>query len=321
VIGMSTHLSTRLSPSLLVLIATIAIVALPGLVLPSAYFYRIGALVFISALAVVGLNLLMGYAGQVSLGHAGPFAIGAYGTAILPAQFGVDPLLGALVGVAAAGALAFAIGRPILRLKGHYLAVATLGLGMLITMVLNAEVWMTGGPDGMPVTRATAFGVRLRSPEIWYWITGTLLVAGVAAALNLLNSPTGRALRALHDSETAAEVLGIEASRYKLLVFVVSSIYAAVAGASLALLNGHITPDVGSFLRSVEFVTMAVIGGLGSILGSIVGAALLVILPQLLTVFHEYETLVLGVMIILFMIFMRSGIVPGLAGRMGWRSA
>ena len=311
----------RLSPSVLILIAAILIVVLPGLVLPSPYYYRIGALVFISALAVVGLNLLMGYAGQVSLGHAGPFAIGAYGAAILPARFGWDPLVGALAGIVAAAVLAFVTGRPILRLKGHYLAVATLGLGMLITMILNAEVWITGGPDGMPVARAVVFGTRLRSPEVWYWITGVLLIGGIAAALNLLDSPTGRALRALHDSEIAAEVLGIDAARYKLIVFVVSSIYAAVAGASLALLNGHITPDVGSFLHSIEFVTMAVIGGLGSILGSIIGAALLVILPQLLTVFHEYETLVLGIMIVLFMIFLREGIVPGLAARLGSRSA
>jgi branched-chain amino acid transport system permease protein len=140
-------------------------------------------------------------------------------------------------------------------------------------------------------------------------------------ALNLLDSPTGRALRALHDSETAAEVLGIETARYKLLVFVVSSIYAAVAGAALALLNGHVTPEIGSFLHSVEFVTMAVIGGLGSILGSIVGAAVLVILPQLLTVFHDYETLLLGLMIVLFMIFLREGIMPGLAARFGWGTA
>lgn len=314
-------MSARLSRSNLILVATILIVVLPGLVLPSAYYYRVGALVFISALAVVGLNLLMGYAGQVSLGHAGPFAIGAYGTAVLPAQFGWDPLIGAAMGIVAAGLIAYAAGRPILRLKGHYLAVATLGLGMLITMVLNAEVWITGGPDGMQVARAVVFGTRLRSPQAWYWIAGILLIVGVAGALNLLDSPTGRALRALHDSEVAAEVLGIDAAGYKVVVFVVSSIYAAVAGAALALLNGHVTPDVGSFLRSIEFVTMAVIGGLGSILGSIVGAAVLVILPQMLTVFHEYETLVLGVMIVLFMIFMREGIVPGLASRLGARRA
>jgi branched-chain amino acid transport system permease protein len=307
----------RLTSSRVILLITIALVVLPGLVLPSPYYFRVGALVFISALAVIGLNLLMGYAGQVSLGHAGSFGIGAYCTAILPAHYGWDPLLAAATGIALAATLAFVVGRPILRLKGHYLAVATLGLGILIAMVLNAEVAFTGGPDGMAVKRAAIFGMRLRTPETWYWISGGVLVAGVAFAFNLLDSPTGRALRALHDSEVAAAVLGIDAAYYKLVAFVTSSIYAAVAGAMLALFNGHITPDVASFLRSIEFVTMAVIGGLGSILGSILGAAVLVILPQVLTVFHEYETLVLGVMIILFMMFLRSGIVPSIAARFG----
>jgi branched-chain amino acid transport system permease protein len=308
-------MALKLSPAILITLATIAIVVLPGLVLPSAYFFRVGALVFVSALAVIGLNLLMGYAGQVSLGHAGFFAIGAYGPAVLPAQLGLDPLVAALAGTVLAAALAFIIGKPILRLKGHYLAVATLGIGMLITLVLTAEVWLTGGPDGMAVARASVLGVRLRSPETWYWICGGLLIVGVVAALNLLDSPTGRALRALHDSEVAAEGLGVDIAGYKLLAFVAAAVYAAVAGAASALLNGHVTPEIGSFLHSVEFVTMAVIGGLGSILGSIIGAAVLVILPQALTVFHEYETLVLGVMIILFMLFLREGIVPSLARR------
>jgi branched-chain amino acid transport system permease protein len=300
---------------MLIVLATIAIVVLPGLMLPSAYYFRVGALVFISALAVIGLNLLMGYAGQVSLGHAGFFAVGAYGPTILPARLGLDPLLAAGAGVAAAAALAFVIGKPILKLKGHYLAVATLGIGMLITLVLTAEVWLTGGPDGMAVARASVLGVKLKTPETWYWISGALLILGVIAALNLLDSPTGRALRALHDSEVAAEGLGVDIAGYKLLAFVAAAVYAAVAGAASALFNGHVTPEIGSFLHSVEFVTMAVIGGLGSILGSIIGAAVLVIFPQALTVFHEYETLLLGAMIILFMLFLREGIVPSLARR------
>ena len=164
-------MALKLSPAtLIILIATVLIVVLPGLVLPSAYYYRVGALVFISALAVIGLNLLMGYAGQVSLGHAGFFAIGAYGTAILPAQLGWTRCSPPSPASSLAAALAFVIGQPILRLKGHYLAVATLGIGMLITMVLNAEVWLTGGPDGMAVARASVFGLRLRAPETWYWI-------------------------------------------------------------------------------------------------------------------------------------------------------
>jgi branched-chain amino acid transport system permease protein len=310
-----------LSPRYQILLIMLALVIIPGLVMPSTFYYRIGALVFISAIAVVGLNLLMGYAGQVSLGHAGFFAIGGYACAILPTRYGMDPLLAALVGIAFSGVLAFIVGRPILKLRGHYLAVATLGLGLLVGMVLTNEVWLTGGPDGMQVPRATAFGVRLRAADVWYWISGGLLTICVFLAANLIDSPTGRALRALRDSLVAAEVMGIRAARYKLIVFVLSAVYAALAGAILALFNGLVTPDNAGFLHSVELVTMVVIGGMGSLIGSVVGAAVLVILPQVLTVFHEYETLLLGVMIILFMLFLRQGIAPGIARLIQRRSA
>ncbi len=120
-------------------------------------------------------------------------------------------------------------------------------------------------------------------------------------------------MRAIHDSEVAARVLGIDVARYKLIAFVLSAIYAAIAGAYLALFDGLVTPATAGFLRSIEFVTMAVLGGLGSILGSIVGAALLTVLPQVLTVFHDYEHIALGLIMIVFMIFLRAGIVPGLA--------
>src|SRR5206468_2917683 len=122
------------------------------------YYFRIGALVFIFALAVVGLNLLMGFAGQVSLGHAGFLGIGAYAVAILPVHFGVPPAASVLLGAALSGLIAFAVGRPILRLKGHYLAIATLGFGLLVAIVLTNEAAWTGGPDGMSVPSLTLFG-------------------------------------------------------------------------------------------------------------------------------------------------------------------
>ncbi|MGL4813080.1 MAG: branched-chain amino acid ABC transporter permease [Beijerinckiaceae bacterium] len=288
------------------------LIAVIGFFLPSGYYYRVGALVFISALAVTGLNLLLGYAGQVSLGHAGFVGIGAYAVAILP-QYGQVPTLAAmLLGAIASGLLAFLIGKPILRLRGHFLAVATLGFGILIAMILTNEVAWTGGPDGMAVKRLELFGTRIRSPEMWYWISGATLLIGIALAQNLLDSPTGRALRALHDSEIAARVAGIDVGRAKVIAFTVSAIYASVAGSLLALLNGHITPDSAGFLHSVELVTMVVLGGMGSLLGSLVGAAVLVILPQGLTLFHEYEHLLLGIFIIVIMIFLRDGIVPTL---------
>jgi branched-chain amino acid transport system permease protein len=293
-----------------------ALVAVLPLVLPSTFYMRIAALVWIFALSVIGLNLLMGYAGQVSLGHAGFFGIGAYAVAIGPTHLGVPSWAAFIVGVALAALLAFLVGRPILRLKGHYLAVATLGLGILIAMVMTNEAKWTGGPDGMSVPRLELFGWRVRGPVTWYWISGVTLVIGAWIAANLIASPTGRAFRAIHDSETAARVLGVDVARYKLVAFVLSAAYAAVAGAYLALFDGLVTPDSAGFLRSIEFVTMAVLGGLGSIFGSVVGAMILVVLPQVLTVFHDYEHVALGTIMIVVMIFLRAGIVPSLLSLM-----
>ena len=280
---------------------------------PSAYYYRIGALVFIFALAVAGLNLLMGFAGQVSLGHAGFLGIGAYSVAIGPAHFGMPSWLCLFAGAAFSAVVAFFVGRPILRLKGHYLAVATLGFGLLVAIVLTNEAILTGGPDGMTVPRLALFGWSVRGSDVWYWITGTTFIGGFVLALNLIESPTGRALQAIHDSEIAALVLGIDVARKKLTIFMISAVYASVAGSYLALFNGHVTPDVAGFLRSIELVAMVVLGGMGSILGSLVGAGLLVVLPQALTIFHEYEQAVLGLILIVFMIFLRRGIVPSIA--------
>jgi branched-chain amino acid transport system permease protein len=310
---MRSLLRHRLAP--VAVVAAIAIL-LP-LLFPSAYYYRVGALVFVFALAAVGLNLLMGFAGQVSLGHAGFLGVGAYAAAIGPTHLGIAPWLSILAGAALSALIAFVVGRPILRLKGHYLAVATLGFGLLIAIVLSNEAGWTGGPDGMAVSRLVLFGWRVSGSETWYWVAAATLLAGMVLAFNLIDSPTGRALRAIHDSEVAARVLGVEIARRKLTIFVVSAVYASVAGSYLALFNGHVTPDVAGFLRSVELVAMVVLGGMGSIVGSVVGAAVLVVLPQTFTALHDYEHLALGLAIMAFMIFLRQGIVPAMVQ---WRT-
>jgi branched-chain amino acid transport system permease protein len=297
-------------------LSALAVLALIVLVLPlafpSAFYHRIAVLVFIFALAVVGLNLLMGFAGQVSLGHAGFLGIGGYAVAIGPTHFGLPSWLSVIVGAALSSLVAYLVGRPILQLKGHYLAVATLGFGLLVAIVLTNEAAWTGGPDGMAVPRLVLFDWRVRGPETWYWITGGTLLLGAMLAYNLIDSPTGRALRAIHDSEIAARILGVDVASKKLAIFVISAIYGSVAGSYLALFNGHITPDIAGFLRSIELAAMVVLGGMGSILGSLVGAIVLVVLPQTLTFLHEYEQMVLGLILMAFMIFLRQGIVPSL---------
>jgi len=307
--------SSRLMP----IAAVAVIVAVLPAFFPSTYYYRVAALVLVFALAGIGLNLLMGFAGQVSLGHAGFIGIGAYAVAVGPSHLGLPPWLSFFVGAALSAVVAFLVGRPILRLKGHYLAVATLGFGILLSIVFTNEASITGGPDGMPVPRLVLFGWAARGSEAWYWISAVSFVIGTALALNLIDSPTGRALRAIHDSEVAARVLGIDVAEKKLMVFVISAVYASAAGSYLALFNGLVTPDIAGFLRSIELVAIVVLGGMGSIIGSLVGAIVLVVLPQALTVFHEYEQAMLGLIVMVFMIFLRRGIVPSLATILGWR--
>lgn len=216
--------------------------------------------------------------------------------------------------------MAWLVGRPILRLKGYYLAVASLGFGILVSMVLGNEAAITGGPDGIKVPDLGLrqwlgeLGLDLTNTQFWYAFIGIALIVGAWVALNLHESATGRALRALHGSEIAARTVGIDVPQAKLSAFVVSAVYASLAGSLLALQNRMVTPDVAGYMHSIEMVTMAVLGGAGSVLGGIFGAVLLTLLPQVLTVFQHYEQIMLGLVMMLVMIFMRKGILPSPCG-------
>ena len=287
-------------------------VALLPLALTNNYTYEIAILVGLNAIVCVGLNLLIGYAGQISLGHAGFYGLGAYGSAILSARYGWPPFAALATATLAVALIAWLVGKPVLRLKGHYLAMATLGLGIIVSVVLATEDGITGGPDGMAVPPLTIGPWVLTGEKTWYWIVAVALVATVWLAQNLIGSPRGRAWRALHGSEVAAAALGIDAARHKLSAFVLSAAIAAAAGALTAHYAGFITPSKASFLHSIELVTMVVFGGMASTFGAVVGAAVLTTLPQLLTVFKEYEMVLFGALLMLTMIFMPQGLVPTL---------
>jgi len=261
--------SPRVAPRLRGLAVLALVLALLPFALVNAYFYDVAILVCLNAIVCVGLNLLIGYAGQISLGHAGFFGLGAYGSALLAANWGVPPFAALLLATAAVSLLAFVVGRPILRLKGNYLAMATLGLGIIIAIVLANEDGVTG---------------------------------------------------ALHGSEVAAEVVGVDSAGQKVMVFVLSAAFAAAAGGLTAFYSGFITPSKASFMHSVELVTMVVFGGMASTFGAVVGAAVLTVLPQALTVVKEYEMVVLGAVMMVTMIFFPRGAVPTLAARFGRRS-
>ena len=295
------------------LLALAAVITLLPLALVNNYWYDVAILVGLNAIVCVGLNLLIGYAGQISLGHAGFFGLGAYGSAVLTAKYGWPPVAALAAATAGVSALAYLIGRPILRLRGHYLAMATLGMGVIISMVISTEDGITGGPDGMAVPPLALFGAALQGERVWYWVVGAALVAAVWIALNLVDSPPGRAMRALHGTEIGAEVAGIDSARHKLLVFVVSAVFASLAGGLSAHYSGFVTPSKVTFLHSIELVTMVVFGGMASTFGAVLGAAVLTTLPQLLTVLKDYEMVVFGAVLMGTMIFMPRGLLPSLA--------
>ena len=304
----------KLNIGLLVLIVILLIVPF---VVPNSFYLDLAIRMAINAMIVLGLNLLIGFAGQISLGHAGFLGIGAYASAVLPTHFGWHPVLAMVGGAVITGILAALVARPIFKLKGHYLAMATLGLGIIINIVLRNEAQWTGGPDGMPVMPMSVFGTEIYSDKTWYWVVAAMLVIAVWASLNLIDSPFGRAMRALHGSEVASQVVGVNVVRYKVSIFVLSAVFAGLMGSITAHYIGFVSPNFADFFHSIELVTMVVVGGMASVFGSLVGAVLLTALPQLLATFEGWETVVFGAILMGFMIFLPKGIVPTLAAKFG----
>ena len=295
----------------------IAVLLVLPFILPNSYYMDLAIRMAINAIIVIGLNLLIGFAGQISLGHAGFLGIGAYASAVLPTHFGFHPLLAMAAGAAATAVIAGVVAKPIFKLKGNYLAMATLGLGIIINIALRNEAQWTGGPDGMAVPAFALFGIELSSDKQWYWVVAALLVISVWASLNIIDSPFGRALRALHGSEVASQVVGVNIVRYKVSIFVLSAMFASIMGSITAHYIGFVTPNFADFFHSIELVTMVVVGGMASVFGSIVGAVLLTALPQALATFEGWETVVFGSVLMLCMIFLPKGLVPTVAAKFG----
>jgi branched-chain amino acid transport system permease protein len=294
--------------AVLVVIAIVAPLALSG-----SYLMNVLVFVGIHAMLAIALNLLLGFAGQISLGHAGFFGLGAYASGILSATFGVNPWLAMGITALSVALLAFIVGFPILKLKGHYLAMATLGLGIIFYIVFNEAVELTGGPSGFSGIPPLKIGKFAFDSDIknygliWVFTLGTVLLC-----LNLANSRIGRALRAIHDSEVAARVMGVNVRLLKVQIFALSAFISSIAGSLYAHTMGFVSPTSFGFNFSVELVTMVIVGGLGSVYGSLVGAALLTLLPELLRAFQDYDIVIYGLVLILMTMFMPGGLVRGI---------
>ncbi|MFZ4858348.1 MAG: branched-chain amino acid ABC transporter permease [Desulfuromonadaceae bacterium] len=276
--------------------------------------YMMNVLVFVGihTMLAIGLNLLLGYAGQISLGHAGFFGLGAYLSGILTATYGWNPWLAMPLAATAVGGLAFLIGFPILKLKGHYLAMATLGMGIIMYITFNETIGLTGGPSGLSGIPNIAIGsLTFDSDQKNFYLIWSFTLGMILLTLNLANSRIGRALRAVHDSEVAAQVLGINARLLKVQIFALSAVISSIAGSLYAHTMTFISPASFGFNFSVELLTMVVIGGLGSIYGSFLGAALLTLLPEFLRAAQDYDIIIYGGLLMVMVMYMPRGLVRG----------
>ncbi len=281
--------------------------------------YYLGVLVWCGLWSIVcmGLSLFMGYCGQISLGHAGFCALGAYVSGVLTTKGGVAPWPAMAMAIIASLAVAFAVGRPALRLRGHYLAMATLGFGVIIYVAADGNPFgLTGGPSGFwGIPKLSVFGVVLNSQERWYYFVWSVVVVMMVLLLNIVNSRVGRALRATHGGETAARAMGVNTAKFKIQAFLLSAAMASVAGSFYAHYVGFVNPEPFSLVFSIHLVTMVVIGGMTNLWGAIAGTAVLTILTRYFRVFMEIGVLLDGLILVVVMLLFPEGLFVGGAKR------
>jgi branched-chain amino acid transport system permease protein len=273
--------------------------------------YYVGILVFtgINIVITIGLSLLMGYAGQISLGQAAFYGIGAYTTGILTTRFGLPIIASLPLSILLTVTVAFIVGIPTLRLKGHYLAMATLGLGEIVHIVFNELFSLTGGPSGfgsIPLIRI--FGVELDSDTRYFIFVWAIVAVVLFIALNIINSRIGRAFKAIHKEEKTAATLGVNTSRLKVIIFVIGAGFASLAGFLYAHYVTFLSPGSFSLHFSILLVTMVAIGGMEHIWGAIAGTALLTILPEYLRFFKDFDILIYGVILMAIMLLRPEGL-------------
>jgi branched-chain amino acid transport system permease protein len=276
----------------------------------------------IFTLITIGLSLLLGYAGQISLGHAAFYAIGAYTSGIMTVKYGWSPWLAIALGIALSCTVALIVGLPSLRLRGHYLAMATLAFGEIIKVTLDAWDSMTSGPSGFGgIPSLEVFGFTfdpiMDEKSVFYLVWGCAFF-GLVAALRLIHSRFGRALRSIHDNEQAADVLGVPTASCKVKVFVLSAAYASLAGSLYAHYIGFINPPPFGVMTSILVVVMVIVGGMRTVWGAVVGALIMGMLPEWFSAMENYYHVVYGAIVLLIMMFLRQGVLLGLRDLAQW---
>lgn len=270
----------------------------------------VASLTLVYALAAAGLNLILGYAGQISIAHGAFMGIGGYAVAILSVNVGLPFWVGLAVGTALGFLLGLGIGAPALRVTMHYLAMITLGVHVVFLLVAQNEAWLTGGGFGITdVPRPTVIGISTESDAVYHIFVACMVTLGLAGLYALLNSTWGRAFKAIRENDKRAEMLGINVTGYKLLAFAIGSAVAAFAGALLAPLLGFIDPTSFQLTLSFSMLLMIVVGGLGRFEGPLLGALIVTLLPEFLRAAQGLYLILFAALTLLLLVYMPKGLI------------
>ncbi len=293
--------------NLVTFLVVAALAALPfGL---GNYGYYILASVMIYAMVGLSLNILIGMGGQISIGHAGFWALGAYASAIVVTKAGLPFLVGVLAGGIVAGLFGALVALPALRVQGHYLAIATLGFALFVQQLLFEWESLTGGRQGLFVPRPSLLGVEMQSDFGYYYLLLAIFLLLAWIAGNFVKSHTGRSLMALRMSAVAAECCGIPRPKHVIIAFATSAFFTGVSGALFGHLLGHLSTETFSLAASLSFLSMAVIGGLHSRGGALLGGLYLALAPEVLREFKDAQMVIYGVLLILCVQFLPGGLI------------
>ena len=263
-------------------------------------------------LAVIGLDVLMGYCGQVSLGHAAFMAIGGYGAAVCTVKYGLPPIVGVLAGLVLSLLCATVVSLVTVKLRGHYMALATMSFGLLIDTLTVGLSDLTGGPSGMTgIPNFSIFGFTFAGPVANYYLVWGVVLASLVVMANAMRSDFGRVLRAIRTDQTAALALGIDVPRYKLYAFLIGAAFASLAGSLLAFDFQFLSPDMVNTNQSFLIVTMLIIGGEATLVGPVIGVVLLTLLPTAFQFLATYKTLASGLLLVTALLYFPQGLYGG----------
>jgi branched-chain amino acid transport system permease protein len=279
-------------------------------ILVGSYWIHVLVIIGTYVIAAAGLDLVFGFAGQLSFCPASFFAIGAYASAIFSTTYHIHPIPAMAIGIIFTSLVAYGVGKPVLRLKGYYLAIATLGFGVIIHSVLITFSRHTGGPDGFrDIVPLEIAGYVFKTDLQYYYPIWTVAMVILVLTRNIVHSRVGRAMMALRGDDVAASSMGIDIAKYRIKAFVLSAAYASLAGSLYAHSNRFISPEISDLSSSIDMIVMMFLGGMRTVFGVLIGATIIKSIPEVLESFMDYQLVARGAILILLVLYMPQGLI------------